>query len=76
MPTENAFLGLRAGQIVLAGWRGDARPKEPNKRRPAVVIEVDWYKRMLLCGLARPAQQNLRCDLSRHIEQNFIHEPD
>jgi mRNA interferase MazF len=30
-----------AGDIVLADWRGDALPKEPNKRRPAVVIEDD-----------------------------------
>jgi mRNA interferase MazF len=29
---------LEAGQIVLADWR-DALPKEPNKRRPAIVIE-------------------------------------
>jgi mRNA-degrading endonuclease toxin of MazEF toxin-antitoxin module len=34
-------LTLRAGQIVLADWRGDALPKEPNKRRPAVVVEDD-----------------------------------
>jgi mRNA-degrading endonuclease toxin of MazEF toxin-antitoxin module len=34
-------LTLRAGQIVLAEWRGDARPKEPNRRRPAVVVEDD-----------------------------------
>jgi mRNA-degrading endonuclease toxin of MazEF toxin-antitoxin module len=27
-----------AGQIVLADWR-DAPPKEPNKRRPAIVVE-------------------------------------
>jgi len=27
-----------AGQIVLVDWR-DALPKEPNKRRPAIVIE-------------------------------------
>jgi mRNA interferase MazF len=32
-------LVLRAGQIVLADWRGDAMPNEPNKRRPAVVVE-------------------------------------
>ena len=32
-------LVLRAGQIVLADWRGDAMPREPNKRRPAVVVE-------------------------------------
>lgn len=34
-------MSLRAGQIVLADWRGDALPKEPNKRRPAVVVEDD-----------------------------------
>jgi mRNA interferase MazF len=39
MPDENPPLVLRAGQIVLADWRGDAMPKEPNKRRPAVVVE-------------------------------------
>jgi mRNA interferase MazF len=32
---------FQAGQIVLADWRGDARPKEPNKIRPAVVVEDD-----------------------------------
>jgi mRNA interferase MazF len=31
-------LALAAGQIVLVDWR-DALPKEPNKRRPAVVVE-------------------------------------
>nr|WP_294553699.1 type II toxin-antitoxin system PemK/MazF family toxin [uncultured Rhodopila sp.] len=30
-----------AGDIVIAEWRGDALPKEPNKLRPAVVIEDD-----------------------------------
>lgn len=30
-----------AGQIVLADWRGDALPKEPNKLRPAIVVEED-----------------------------------
>jgi mRNA interferase MazF len=34
-------LTLLAGQIVLADWRGEALPKEPNKRRPAVVAEDD-----------------------------------
>jgi mRNA interferase MazF len=29
---------LAAGQIVLVDWR-DALPKEPNKLRPAIVIE-------------------------------------
>jgi mRNA interferase MazF len=31
---------FRAGQIVVADWR-DALPREPNKLRPAVVIEND-----------------------------------
>jgi len=30
--------GFSGGQIVLADWR-DALPKEPNKLRPAVVVE-------------------------------------
>jgi mRNA-degrading endonuclease toxin of MazEF toxin-antitoxin module len=34
-------MSLTAGQIVLADWRGKALPKEPNKRRPAVVVEDD-----------------------------------
>jgi len=29
-----------AGQIVIADWR-DALPKEPNKLRPAIVVEND-----------------------------------
>lgn len=41
MPEKVAPFVLRAGQIVLADWRGDALPKEPNKRRPAVVVEDD-----------------------------------
>jgi mRNA interferase MazF len=43
-------LVLRAGQVVLADWRGDALPKEPNKRRPAVVVEDD--------GLFAPSYPN------------------
>ena len=41
MPAKMTPLALHAGQIVLADWRGDALPKEPNKRRPAVVVEDD-----------------------------------
>lgn len=41
MPTNSSDMILQAGQIVLADWRGDALPKEPNKRRPAVVVEDD-----------------------------------
>ena len=40
---------FRAGAIVLADWR-DALPKEPNKLRPAVVIEDD--------GLFAPSYPN------------------
>jgi mRNA interferase MazF len=35
MSAETALLVLRAGQIVLADWRGNALPKVPNKRRPS-----------------------------------------
>ena len=51
MPAERAApLTLHAGQIVLADWRGDARPREPNKLRPAIVVEDD--------GLFAPAYPN------------------
>jgi uncharacterized protein YifN (PemK superfamily) len=50
MSANNEPLVLRAGQIVIADWRGDAMPKEPNKLRPAVVVEDD--------GLFAPAYPN------------------
>jgi mRNA-degrading endonuclease toxin of MazEF toxin-antitoxin module len=50
MPAEQGPLVLNAGQIVLADWRGDAMPREPNKRRPAVVVEDD--------GLFAPSYPN------------------
>jgi mRNA interferase MazF len=50
MRAKTAPLVLRAGQIVLADWRGDALPKEPNKQRPAVVVEDD--------GLFAPSYPN------------------
>jgi mRNA-degrading endonuclease toxin of MazEF toxin-antitoxin module len=50
MPADAAPLVLHAGQIVLADWRGDAMPREPNKRRPAVVVEEE--------GLFAPAYPN------------------
>ena len=43
MPEKVAPFVLRAGQIVLADWRGDALPKEPNKRRPAVVVDDSLF---------------------------------
>ena len=44
-----------AGQIVLVDWR-NALPKEPNKRRPAVVVEDsdlfdDTYPNVILVPL-------------------------
>lgn len=33
----------RAGQIVVVDWR-DALPKEPNKLRPAIVVEDDLFQ--------------------------------
>lgn len=36
---------------MLAGWRGDALPKEPNTPRPAVVVEDD--------GLFAPGYPNV-----------------
>ncbi len=30
-----------AGDIVTVDWRGDSLPKEPNRSRPAVVVEDD-----------------------------------
>ena len=50
MPAETTLLALRAGQIGLAHWRGDALTKEPNQRRPAVVVEDD--------GLFAPSYPN------------------
>jgi mRNA-degrading endonuclease toxin of MazEF toxin-antitoxin module len=49
-------LTYHAGQIVLVDWR-DALPKEPNKRRPAVVVEDDElfhpdYPNLILVPLA------------------------
>ncbi|WP_295880422.1 type II toxin-antitoxin system PemK/MazF family toxin [uncultured Thiohalocapsa sp.] len=49
-------MSVAAGQIVLVDWR-DALPKEPNKRRPAVVVEDrglfdDAYPNLILVPLA------------------------
>lgn len=49
-------MSFSAGQIVLVDWR-DALPKEPNKRRPAVVVEDkelfdDAYPNLILVPLA------------------------
>jgi mRNA interferase MazF len=49
-----------AGDIVIADRRGDALPKEPNKRRPAVVIEDEGlfgasYPNVILVPLTEDA---------------------
>src|SRR5258708_39185325 len=31
----------KAGDIVIVDWRGGALPKEPNRLRPAIVVEDD-----------------------------------
>ena len=60
-----------AGDIVLADWR-DALPKEPNKLRPAIVVEDDGlfdadYPNLLLVLLAEDAKLGAP-DLSVRIE--------
>jgi mRNA-degrading endonuclease toxin of MazEF toxin-antitoxin module len=32
---------FKAGEIVIVEWRGGALPKEPNRLRPAIVVEDD-----------------------------------
>jgi mRNA interferase MazF len=49
-----------AGDIVIVDWRGDALPKEPNKRRPAIVIEDEAlfgpdYPNVILVPLSEDA---------------------
>ena len=51
---------FRAGTLVIADWR-DALPKEPNKRRPAIVVGSDElfddaYPTVLLVPLTQDAQ--------------------
>jgi mRNA-degrading endonuclease toxin of MazEF toxin-antitoxin module len=66
------MMPLRPGQIVLADWRGDALPKEPNKLRPAVVVEDDGlfapsYPNAILVPLTEDATLAI-ADLSVPIE--------
>ena len=51
---------FRAGQIVIADWR-DGLPKEPNRLRPAVVVEdsdlfADAYPNVILVPLTTDAR--------------------
>lgn len=60
-----------AGEIVIADWR-DALPKEPNKRRPAVVIDGEAlfglaYPNLILVPLSEDADLAIP-DLSLAIE--------
>lgn len=62
---------LGAGQIVLVDWR-DALPKEPNKRRPAVVVEDsalfdEAYPNLILVPLAEDPHLAI-ADLSVRIQ--------
>ena len=64
-----------AGDIVLADWR-DALPKEPNKLRPAIVVEDDGlfdadYPNLLLVPLAEDANLGAP-DLSVRIEPSAL----
>ena len=52
--------GFSGGQIVVADWR-DALPKEPNKLRPAVVVEDETlfdpaYPNVILVPLTEDQQ--------------------
>lgn len=49
-----------AGSIVVVDWRGGARPKEPSRLRPAVIVEdhdlfPDEYPNTLVVPLTRDA---------------------
>ena len=51
---------FRAGELVVADWR-DALPKEPNKRRPAIVVGHDElfdeaYPTVILVPLTQDAK--------------------
>nr|WP_294519631.1 type II toxin-antitoxin system PemK/MazF family toxin [uncultured Rhodopila sp.] len=72
MPADPDLMLLRAGQIVMADWRGEALPKEPNKLRPAVVVEDDGlfapnYPNVILVPLTEDATLVI-ADLSVQIE--------
>jgi mRNA interferase MazF len=72
MPANPNPMPLRSAQIVLADWRGDALPKEPNTLRPAVVVEDDGlfapnYPNAILVPLTEDATLAI-ADLSVPIE--------
>jgi mRNA-degrading endonuclease toxin of MazEF toxin-antitoxin module len=64
-------VSFTAGQVVLVDWR-DALPKEPNKRRPAVIVEDgdlfdDAYPNLILVPLTEDPRLAI-ADLSVVIE--------
>jgi mRNA-degrading endonuclease toxin of MazEF toxin-antitoxin module len=64
--------GFTAGDIVIADWRGDALSKEPNKLRPAVVIQDETlfgpnYPNVILVPLTEDAGLAIQ-DLVEPIE--------
>jgi len=64
-------VSFSAGQIVLVDWR-DALPNEPNKRRPAIVVEDsglfdDAYPNLILVPLTEDRRLAI-ADLSIRIE--------
>lgn len=63
-------MSTSAGQIVLVDWR-DALPKEPGKRRPAVIVEDpdlfdETYPNLILVPLAEDPHLAIR-DLAVQI---------
>ncbi len=63
----------KAGQIVLVDWR-DALPKEPNKKRPAIVVEDSdlfdpSYPNLILVPLAEDPHLAI-ADLSVELPPN------
>jgi mRNA-degrading endonuclease toxin of MazEF toxin-antitoxin module len=63
----------KAGQIVLVDWR-DALPKEPNKKRPAIVVEDSdlfdpSYPNLILVPLAEDPHLAI-ADLSVKLPPN------
>ena len=68
-------MNLAAGQILLVDWR-DALPKEPNKQRPAVLVEDndlfdETYPNLILVPLAEDPHLAI-ADLSVRIPPTSV----
>jgi hypothetical protein len=73
MPAEPDVTPLRAGQIVLADWRSDALPKEPNKLRPAAAVVDDRLFALNDCrspGMPTPLEM-AECPLPFSLSQGI-----